>query len=664
MLAVIAFHSGAVRGGFVGVDVFFVISGFLITRLLWAELGETGRIDLIRFYAARARRLLPAAGVVLVITAVAATVLLPAVQARTVLDDGLASALFVGNYRLAITGTDYLGHLTPSPFQHYWSLGVEEQFYLLWPALLLGAAALLGRTRGAAALALLTVSAASLWLALAWTHTRPAWAFFSLPTRAWELAAGALMALTATAWRRLPPGFAAVSGFGGLGLIGWSCVHLDQHTPYPGTAALAPVAGAALVVAAGCATPRRAAGRWLSTPVMRATGRLSYSWYLWHWPVLLLAPAAVGHPLGWAGRVGAVAASLVLAVLTVRYVERPARYAPSLRRSSTRSLALGSAVTAVAVSAALLLPIVVPAPVGRGAPATAAFTHPDDRALPGGPAAADLATIRAAVAASTRRREVPSDLSPPLDSAAADKPAAFVDGCVRSWLDVGVPPCESADTTSPTTVALVGDSHAAMWEPALEPVARERNWRLITMAKVTCPLQNLPIRSPYLGRGYAECVQWREQVRRRLAAERPQVVVLGTSRRYGADFAFTSYDRAWLTTLTELVTDLRRITGARVVVLGPVPDPHTVVPVCVSDDLTDATACAPRRAEALNADGMAAESAATRRGGGRYVDVSAWFCTAEVCPVIVGSNLVFRDDNHLTTVYARTLRRLLGRDVF
>ena len=150
VIAVIAFHTGAVTGGFVGVDVFFVISGFLITRLLWAELGQTGRVDLVRFYAARARRLLPAAGVVLVATALAAAAILPALQARAVLDDGLASALYVGNYRFAITGTDYLAHATPSPFQHYWSLGVEEQFYLVWPAVLLGAAALLGRSRGAA----------------------------------------------------------------------------------------------------------------------------------------------------------------------------------------------------------------------------------------------------------------------------------------------------------------------------------------------------------------------------------------------------------------------------------------------------------------------------------------------------------------------------------
>lgn len=663
VLAVIAFHTGAVTGGFVGVDIFFVISGFLITRLLWVELGQTGRVDLVRFYAARARRLLPAAGIVLLATALAAAVILPAVHARAVLDDGLASALYVGNYRFAITGTDYLAHSGPSPFQHYWSLGVEEQFYLLWPAVLLGAA--FGRSRGSAVAALSILAAGSLWLSLSWTHTRPPWAFFSLPTRAWEFAAGALIALTATAWRRLPPGFAAAAGFAGLGLIGWSCLEFDQQTPYPGRAALVPVLGTVLVVAAGCSTPQRAVGRCLSLPVMRALGRLSYSWYLWHWPILVLAPAALGHPLDWPARLAAVAGSLVLAMLTLRYVEQPVRYAVGLRRSSGRSLALGSMITAVAVSAALLLPILVPAPVGPGAPATAAFVQPAERSRLIAAGATDpvmvaAGPIRTLVTASADRRQVPADLSPPLDAAAADKPDVFYNGCVRSWLEVGAPNCDSGDLSSPTTVALVGDSHAAMWEPALEPVARQQHWRLSTMAKVTCPLQDLPIHSPYLGREYSECVQWRAEVLQRLAAERPQLVVVGMSRRYGSDFGFTSYSREWLDSLNTLVSELRAASGGRVLVLGPVPDPDSVVPVCVSGELGDANACSPPRAEAINADGITAEAAATRRGGGRYAELTDLFCAQAICPVIIGSDLVFRDDNHVTTTYARKLAPVLG----
>ena len=662
VLAVIAFHSGAVGGGFVGVDVFFVISGFLITRLLWAELAATGRIGLPRFFAARARRLLPAAGVVLVATAAAAAVLLPPLQARSVLDDGLASALYVGNYRFAITETDYLGHTAPSPFQHYWSLGVEEQFYLLWPVLLIGIGLLAGHRRPGGKPGplpyLVVISAAaiaSFMLSLAWTRTAPPWAFFSLPTRAWELAAGGLLALSAPWWRRMPAAWAGLAGIGGLVLIGWAVLSLDQNTAYPGMAALLPVAGTALVIAAGCALPARGAGRLLSMPWMRAVGRLSYSWYLWHWPVLVFAPILVGHPLGWAGRAAAVAMSFALAVLTLRYIENPLRSAVRLRRSAGRSLALGSAITAVAVCAALALAMVVPGSVGRGTPASTAVMYTATDRL--GEA---VASVQSAVAASAAQDQVPAALSPPLDRAASDKPTAFLDGCVRSWQETGVPLCESGDTAGSTTVALVGDSHAAMWQPALEPIAAQSGWRLLTMTKTTCPLQDVGIFSPYLGRDYTECAQWRGEVLDRLEAEKPRLVVVSMSRRYGADFGFTSYDADWTTSLADLVTELRARTGARVLILGPVPDPHTDVPVCLSAHLDDVAACTPGRSQALFAPRVSRESDATERAGGQYADLAPLFCTAERCPVIVGANLVYRDDNHITVVYARALAPVMG----
>ena len=301
---------------------------------------------LARFYGARARRLLPAAVTVLVATCVASAVLLPPLQARSVIGDGIASALYVGNYRFAIQGTDYLAaDAPPSPLQHYWSLGVEEQFYLLWPALIIGTAWLLARVArrtGAAGvrsvapyvLVLGVLAALSFMVSMAWTDTLPSWAFFSLPTRAWELAVGGLVALTAGAWRHLPGPSAAVVGWGGLALIVVTCTQIGEETPYPGTTALLPVLGTALVIGAGCATPELGVGRLLSKPAMRSIGRLSYSWYLWHWPVLLLAPAVFGQPLGLAGRLAMVVVSFGLAVLTLHLIENPARFAPSLKESA------------------------------------------------------------------------------------------------------------------------------------------------------------------------------------------------------------------------------------------------------------------------------------------------------------------------------------------
>ncbi|HYB34753.1 MAG TPA: acyltransferase family protein [Mycobacterium sp.] len=679
ILAVVLFHADmpGVGGGYIGVDVFFVISGFLITGLLWREVTTDGTIRLPRFYGARARRLLPASATVGVATAIGAAILLPPLQARSVLGDGIASALYVGNYRFAIQGTDYLAADTPpSPFQHYWSLGVEEQFYLLWPALIIGTTWLVGRAAqriGAHAtrsetpyrLVLAVVAAVSFALSLMWTHTSPPWAFFSLPTRAWELAVGGLVALTASEWRRLPALAAAIAGWGGLALILLTCTELDSATPYPGTAALLPVLGTALVIGGGCATTRVGAGRVLALPVMRAIGRMSYSWYLWHWPVLLLMPPLLGQSPGLAGRLATVIVSGGLAVLTFHLIENPARFAAALRRSAAASLAIGGAVTAVAVCAGVMLLMLVPAPVGHGvaaatpkitaAPPRAAHTvDPQDAAV-----RQAFAQVQAVVAASADRNAVPSNLTPPLADAAADKPAVFVNGCVRSWRDVGQRECATGDTASTTTVALVGDSHAAMWNPALQPLTEQRHWRLETLGKVTCPLMDLPITSPYLGRQYSECVQWRRDIMSRLGAEHPRLIVLSMSRRYGADFGFTSYDPAWIASLTRLVAQLRS-TGGHVLVLGPIPDPHSTMPTCLSAHLDDATACSPPRSVAVNQGGIAAEEAATTEGGGHYADLTELFCTTERCPAIVGNTLAYRDDNHVTIEYAQVLAPVIG----
>ena len=674
VVAVVLFHAGlpGVGGGFIGVDVFFVVSGFLITGLLWREASGTGTVRLARFYGARARRLLPAAVTVLVATCIASAVLLPPLQARSVIGDGIASALYVGNYRFAIQGTDYLAaDAPPSPMQHYWSLGVEEQFYLLWPALIIGTAWLLARaarrtgtvaTRSAApyALVLALLAAASFMISLSWTNSSPSWAFFSLPTRAWELAVGGLVALTAGAWRQLPGPSAAVVGWGGLALIVVTCTQVGEGTPYPGTTALLPVLGTALVIGAGCATPDLGVGHFLSKSAMRSVGRLSYSWYLWHWPVLLLAPALFGQPLGLAGRLAMVVVSFGLAILTLHLIENPARFSPALRLSAERSLAVGGALTAVAVCVGVVLLMVRPVPVGHGTAAApvapVAPAAPSAEGMPPPPMSV-RDQVLAAVAKSTELGPVPTNLTPPLGAIA--KPDVFVNGCVLSWRDVEQPECVSGDVGAATTVALVGDSHAAMWHPALEPVARERHWRLETMSKVLCPLMELPINSPYLGRTFTECGQWRGDAIARLEKERPRLIVLDMARRYGADFGFTSYDQAWLDSLTRLVQRLRG-TGAGVLVLGPVPDPHSTVPTCVSAHMDNATECSPVRSVAVNDTGIAAEAAATAAGGGQYADLSELFCTADRCPVIVGNTLVYRDDNHVTIEYAQVLGPLLA----
>jgi peptidoglycan/LPS O-acetylase OafA/YrhL len=684
VLAVVLFHAGVpgAGGGFIGVDVFFVISGFLITGMLWREVSTAGTVRLGRFYGARARRLLPASATVGVVTMIASSILLSPLEVRSVLKDGIACALYVGNYRFAQQGIDYLASdRLPSPFQHYWSLGVEEQFYLVWPPLIIGAAWLIQRARrrtreGATSsttpylVVLALVAAGSFTTSVITTHVAAPVAFFSLPTRAWQLAAGGLVALTATQWRRLPPLAAAIAGWAGLAVIVLACNRLAATTPYPGTAALLPVLGTALVIGTGCAATSWGCDRVLALPPMRAIGRVSYSWYLWHWPVLLLAPALLDHPLGLAGRLVAVLFSGGLAVLTLRLIENPIRFAAPLRQSAIASLAVGALATALAVCVGIAALIMVPAPVGRSLAAqtlTITAGPPLVRRTVDQYNAAvqrDYAQVQAAVAASADLDDVPSNLEPPLGDAAAElQQRIFFNGCLRDSLELGQPECAMGDTASTTTVALIGDSNAAMWTPGFQQVAAQRHWRLEMLAKAMCPFLDLPTFNPVLQREYTECGQWRAEITARLQTEHPQLIVLSLSRRYGArdngPSRFKSYDPAWLDSLTRMLQQLRG-TGAQVLVLGTIPDPQSGVPNCLSGHLDDATACSSLRSVAVNDPGIAAETAATKAGGGQYADITPLFCTAERCPAIVGDTLVYSDRNHVTFEYAGLLAPVLG----
>ena len=239
----------------------------------------------------------------------------------------------------------------------------------------------------------------------------------------------------------------------------------------------------------------------------------------------------------------------------------------------------------------------------------------------------------------------------------------LLNGCMRNFLQGGQPECATGDTASTTTVALVGDSHAAMWGRAFQQVAAQRRWRLETLTKAACPLMDLPTPNP-LRRSATHCDQWRGQIIARLRAEHPRLVVVSVWRRYGVGLpgwqpGFTSYDPAWIDSLTRLVQQLRG-TGAQVLVLGPIPDPHSVVPICLSGHLDDATACSPPRSTAVNESGIAAESAATKAGGGHYADLTELFCTADRCPVIIGNSLVYLDNSHLSFAYSRALGPVIG----
>ncbi|UJP38552.1 acyltransferase family protein [Cellulomonas palmilytica] len=644
VLLVLAFHAGLpVPGGFVGVDVFFVVSGFLITGLVADEVARTGRLRLGRFYARRARRLLPAAALTLVTVVVATTVWLPVTRWRDVAGDVVATSLYVVNWRLADRSVDYLAQdAAASPVQHFWSLAVEEQFYVVWPLLVVALVAL-ARLRGRPAsrrglvLGVAAIGAASLAWSVALTVADPSRAYFVTTTRAWELAAGALLALLTHRVTRLPQRVLLAGGWCGLALVAVAAFTLNGSTPFPGVAALPPVGGTVLVLAAGLVGPGL---RPLTARVLQPVGATSYSLYLWHWPAVVLATSLTDGPPPTSLLVVAVALSVLPAVASYVLVEKPLHTSARLRASAGRSAVLGVVCTLVGVLAAGLLLRAVAAAPDHSAPGAAVLR---DGTWTGPDQATDL------------RRLVPA-----LADATLDVADLYAGDCHQNALGTDPAACTFGDEDASTVVALVGDSHAGQWQPPLAAIAREQGWRLDTYTKGSCALTSAPTWLGTVDGPYTQCTQWNAAVVEHLLADPPDVVVTSNnqvevaaddgSRLTGAagdEVAVAGLQDTWRT-----LADA----GITVLVVGDTPWVGIDVPECVArHEGTWATECSVPSDVPERRSGLAQQRAAAAAADVPLLDLTAHVCPDGTCPAIVGGVLVWRDVSHVTASYVRTL---------
>ena len=649
---VVLYHVGApgFDGGFVGVDIFFVISGFLITQLLIRELRSTGRIDYFGFLARRVRRLLPAALLVAVATFGLAKLVLPTLALLELKRDALATLGNLSNYWFAHRGADYLhAHATASPFQQYWSLAVEEQFYLIWPILLL-LLTVLGRRAGAGRVrrvGIVVVLVASFALCLHLAQVSQPWAFFGLPTRAWQLAVGGLIAATMLGERGWPPARARVVSWAGLGLVVAAPVAAASGPTYPGWAATVPVTGAALLIIAGA----RSGGvvqSLLSGPVLTGIGRLSYSIYLWHWPLLLLAGGIRGGDLSWPGRLGVVAGTVLLAGLTYRFVENPLRRQRWLSARPIRSLAAGATATVAAVGVSLLL--AVPPPLHAGRTAQPIADAVDPASWTGGPDPASWTGY------------VPTNLTPPLRAAKWDRPAVY-EGCHSPFPQIHPPEseCVYGQPDSAATIVLFGDSHATNWFPPLQRIALRHRLRLVSLTKSACPSVAVTVFNDQLKRAYWECDRWREAALARIGREEPRLVILTNSTNTPHDKPGSVPEDEWLAGLARTLDRLAAVPD--LMVLADTPHARTDVPSCLSENITTAHVCALPRSGTVDDAFNARVVGLVEERNRRAVDPNDTICGADRCPAIVGDLLVYRDRDHLTPAFALALTGLLDRHV-
>ena len=617
---VLLYHAGLpfVPAGFVGVDVFFVISGFLITGLLVKEMRQTGRISLAGFYARRAKRLLPAAALVLATTVLMTVAFLPRTRWSDVGGDIVSAALYVVNWRLAGRSVDYLAEdAVASPVQHYWSLAVEEQYYLLWPVLLLIAswwARRGGRSTGT-----------SLWIgvgtllgcvalsSLAWsvylTGHEAASAFFVTTTRMWELAIGAAVALAAAALVRLPRRLAAVLGWAGLAAIAASALVYSTNTPWPSSAALLPTLGAAAVIAAGAAAGPAGPAALLGTGPFRWVGGLSYSLYLWHWPLLVFAAAYLGG-LGPGRGLAVAAVSVIPAWLTHKLVENPIRFSRRISRQPRLALTLGAGLTLVGV-------------VGGLVPVVALARATDDIGIHPNPLAATK-----------------------------DVPDAYARGCQAPESTAEPVTCLYGDPDGQVTVAVVGDSKILQWISALDTIGERRGWRVQTYTKSACSFTAATISLD--GAPYDTCTRWNAAVLDRLRADPPDAVVTSQGRRTALDGG----SEAMAAGLRDRWSQLARSGVWVAVVLDNPHPPDEVSPVyeCVSQHPDAPRACAFARDEAARSGASSPQLAAAKGlRGVQVIDLTDDICPGDRCPPVIGNVLVYRQGSHLTRTYVDTL---------
>jgi peptidoglycan/LPS O-acetylase OafA/YrhL len=662
VLLVVLFHlwPDLVPGGFVGVDVFFAISGFLITGMLVREVQRTGTVPLAAFWARRARRLLPAPLLVILACAVATAAIVPLTAWDRFFAEFRASTAYVENWHLAATSVDYFAaNDAPSPVRHFWSLSAEEQFYLVWPLLMLGGV-LLARWRGgvrmrAVGFVLAVTTLLSLVCSVVVTASDPSIAYYATPTRAWEFGAGGLLALlSARAVAR--PVVGGVLSWLGLAAIFVAALAFTERLAFPGLVAVLPVGGALAVMAAGMPACRWAPTAVLRLPPMQFLGDVSYSVYLWHWPLLIFAPYALGHAVGDGTALAIFGLTIVAAWLTKVLVEDPVRGASALiRRPPRLTLVAAAAATACVIGVTVAGSDRVQAQAARDAQVTRQTLAHRPHCF--GAAARDPS--HPCHNARLRSIVVPTPVE------AEKMPNA---PCRITERDRRLRVCTFGLANARTTVAVVGDSHASHWRPALDVVAKARRWRGLSITRTGCAFS---LATPdVVPRARTHCNQWKRQVLDWFHRH-PEVGTVVVAAHAGAGVVappdrdqFTVKRQGYAAAWRALPSSVRRI-----VVIRDTPRMRGGTLDCVQEAMDDGEGavgdeCAVPRRLALQPDPQVA-AAQTSPGAKRVsvVDLTRLLCDARTCPAVVGGALAFKDEDHLTPVFAATLAPYLRRGI-
>jgi peptidoglycan/LPS O-acetylase OafA/YrhL len=527
-LLVTIFHAKLLPGGFIGVDIFYVISGYLITGLILREIENTGKLDLQSFYQRRIKRLLPTSVFVLFVTAIVGMFVLPAITRDALGRDLFAAATYISNYLFAWWENDYQNlDATPSPFIHYWSLAVEEQFYVVWPIFIL----LLSRYgkravfRGIAAVTFL-----SLLLAIYQTQTSPIWAFYSLPTRAWELGFGALLLFVPdTFWKnRFIPWFGVIG-------IALASFRFDEKTAFPGINALLPVVSTAILIGSIAIWPR-ALNDLSNNRIAQWLGAISYPLYLWHWPALVLPSSALGRPLRIRERIFCIILTIILAHFTSKYIEQPIRHKKIAGKKIYQFFA---ATTVISLVAGVII----------------SFSSSSMITVKGTDYRFNLVEVM-------------------------QKPAVYGDDCHSNYGETESGECTYGDLNSETTIVLYGDSHAAQWFPTLLKLVNEKGFKLVSLTKSACPSVDVP-RADQGAYKNVHCETWRDKSIKRIKQIRPAAVILSSYQYFTPPSGYSDKNKWWKDGQERLLSSLRG-SSDHLIYISDTPKPLRDIPNCLA----------------------------------------------------------------------------------
>ncbi len=585
-LLVILYHAKFLPGGYIGVDIFYVISGFLITGLILREFEEKNDFSFSRFYARRFKRLLPASFTVIFSTAIIGWIFLPSSMRADFGKDVIAASTYISNFLFAIWNNDYqnLGS-TPSAFIHFWSLAVEEQFYLFWPIFLYLLYRWVGRRGVLVGITLVAFTSFtfSIWL----TDRSPVWSFYILPTRAWELAIGALIVFVPSQLRfgKIPFSLSLIA-------IGVAILIFNESTPFPGSAALVPVIAVFLLLCYREIWPQFAS-KIARIRAIQYLGDISYSLYLWHWPVLVMPVLIWNRNLSILERLALLIVVLVLSHVTFTFIENPLRHK---NWSPSRTFRLATTFTVTSIL------------LGLGINATYSSTVNFN------------------------------DMQYSLDEIRT-KPQSNQDGCHLHVYSTVSPRCEYGDLNSRKVVVLYGDSHAAQWMPALDLIGKRRNFKLVSLTKSSCPSAEVikEVSSQYK---VDDCQKFRNNSIKRIAALRPLAVIATGMQPIVLPGTSKSATSWWLQGEAKLYDRLKDITSYPIY-LGDTPLPHIDIPNCLvagKGNLCDSS---------TPIEGRAAP-------GFHFINPNNWLCS-EKCPAIIDGLVVYRDQSHLTVAMSKHL---------